>query len=510
MAHAALVCLYEPAGPLNEPDGFAAHTLQAARTAPDLAASVNFYERLMPLWDWPRVTEEIARVEENQRTGGIEAGLLKLWLQIHADDDTYLIVLGFMAENDRLRKWHIASVGELIEDIPPHLLIQFDELASFWITLHAETGRKVSNPFAFAKIGISLVLNGHSLEVKDAKKLAQTLFKDLGDADAEALRKEHMKTPEALQRLQEALSVNISPVSLPALACRVNWFSPVPTSLKPEAGLTILNQAAKKIKQIRDAETTEEHPGLRENLKKLVFHLLTDPEMKQPAHQAWLKLCTAWPDEIISHLSRCLTSEPGEIEMADDFLDLFLGQDDVDYEKIAEKVRTNRLTGRSKRLDLITELITCMERFARLSDITTSPSLNSHHIATIPGAFRFRDDVHLADMAAALISYLRETVRSPRWLTPVALHIKVLCHAHRFEEAEQIAIKHKDLKVGHGQEKEDAESFIRRAASSAKSRSVLENVSDYQRLIKIMTANWAVLCYQKNQSKAKIHDGCFP
>ena len=489
-ARAALVCLYDPAGPLDDPDALVAHALQAARTAPDVVTSVNFYERLMPSWDWKRITEEIAWVEENPGMDGIEAGLLKRWLQIHADDDTCLMVLGFMAKNDRFRKWHIASVAELIEDIPPRLLIQFDELARLWITLHAETDRKVSNPFVFAKLGINLVLNGHSLEVKEAKKLAQVLFKDLGDADAKALRKEHIKTPEALQRLQGALSVNISPVSLPAFACWLNWFSPVLTSSKPEAALNILNQAAKKVEQIRDAESTGEHPGLREDLKKLVFHLLADSEMKQPAHQAWLKLSSIWPDEILPYLMHCLTMEPPETELAESCLDLFLQQEDADFMNFADMMQSSHLIGRSKRIDLVLELLKCIERLTTLSDIPTTPELKGYHFASIATAFRFREDVNRADMAAAFIGYLRKSVRSPRWLTPVSHHVEALVYANRFEEANQVTAKHTELTIGR--KREPAQCFVDHISRTGKPRIVPNNKSDYKRIIKSMTTTWPI------------------
>ena len=331
-----------------------------------------------------------------------------------------------------------------------------------------------------------MALKGQPLPPEVAQQCGQALFERLPGTTADALRQRHLTNLTATQRLLEALSPHYEPTSLPAVARWLNWFPPdVLLTCAPGIALRLLETAVRQADQVKSMVTNRQE--LCQDLGALADELLTQPETREAARHAWLKLCELWPGETLLHnMRQCLLMEPPAIEMAEDCLNLLLQQENISLDQLINAVPPGRLAGRSERIDRVVEFTRLLDMLTTDSDIATTRELNARHFLTVRTVFKPKEDIHHADMAAALISYLRKLALNPNWLTPVGLHVEVLGYARRFAEANEIASRYFDLTIGR--KRESVETFLRRISGEPRTRPNSE--SDYRRVIEIRTKDW--------------------
>ena len=186
--------------------------------------------------------------------------------------------------------------------------------------------------------------------------------------------------------------------------------------------------------------------------------------------------------------------------MAEDCLELLL-QEENDA-KLCQAAKSWP-SGRSFRIDRVLELSNLLDCLTMNSDIASARKLGKSHFSAIFTSFDPENNTDHADMAASLIAHLRQHVRSADW--QAEYYVRVLRHARRFEEMNQILSEHPELpgdnpagffarqfsRLGAKIRPDASEKESFGVSHSGNARTAPITESEYQRLIRNRVGRWA-------------------
>lgn len=497
-AHASLSRLYAPDGPLDNPSLYHTHTLEAARTAPEPPLGFQYYRLLLADWTWLRLVEEFTWIEDNRQSVEATIQLMEVWLESHSVEEQAGPICQFLVESARYQAWPDSLLTPLFQAIPSRLLAQFPSLAERWFSQQA-TMNKVTEPLALARLALAIISQDYPLAEYVTIKCGQLLFEELTPAEVYQLRQEYEVDQKFPSKLAAILNSRYYSGSLATLSYWLDWFDEL--LIKAESTIAILQFIKAVYWQVNNTtavKSPDDYQGLRQKLRGIIIQLLLQPDMKEATHEIWLEFCQLWPDETQFILNLCLASEPPEIKRAEEYLDLLLQRGDVNQQihRLAEILQENRFIGRSKRIDRVVELTGLLDQLVAKSDITSTSKLEAHHFGAIINIFEPASNVHRADMAVAVISYLRDRVKTPEKIS-TEYYLRALVYARRFDEATQLAADYPDLTIGY--KNEPVQKFIAQFMHSGKARKIPIYVADYHRLVECTLKAWKInLSLSKN------------
>jgi hypothetical protein len=490
-ANVALSKLYAIDGNLSNAEHHRIHSLRAARTAPDLKKACDCYQNLVEIWDWSRLEQEISLVEEKVQIPGVAPKLLRQWVESSPTDENLHFACRSLKKKKRYRSWSPDLVLNILKEIPIEVLEQFPEVAGWFLNAEAEILKSADNHEAFVRLAMSIVLKGKPVSKKVARKSGQALCEQLSSNAFEAVRGNYLCDLRSAQTIHDLVSQHYQPSSLPALSRWFECFSSSTIASKSAFASDLIEFAIEHFSDLAPDELQNDYQSLRTALRSIVSELLKQSELRDVAHPAWLRLCSIWPNEIPAYLCSCLNLDPPRIEIAEEYLELLLQQEDF-YDKLSEVIETlsnDKLIEASSRISRMSELIEFMSSLIVQTNIATSNRLNESHFKDIMTIFKPKDDINHANMVATLIKHLRKREKGVEKVAP-EYHFKALCYARRFRDAKELLTRYPNLKVV--KEKESAQHFLSICAREKQPRALPDNESDYERIIRHLTKDWVI------------------
>jgi len=479
-AHAALTKLYEPGRTLDKPELYMVHTLLAARTANQVNHALIFYKPHLTQWDWPQLLSEIEWLNGKLNHETLLPALILQWFEAKHQLPTQAVsICAYLEESRNFVNWSTNSFLNLLDVIPIDVIAQYFNLRQWYFeqTIQLNTPHRVPR---LTELEIIMLFENVVISAELIKNLGITIFEKLSDEQVIELKSKHLATLVRLQRFLELLFVHYTPRNNTAIIRWFEWFAPVLTIVD----IQIASQSLELLNQYISANLTPAKLIITATLSRLFIQ----PETRQQVHEIWLNLGKIWPEELIDHLLCCLSDETVDLNLAEAYWDILLKQIfSLNKEKfifLRDELQKQSLTHRSNRIELAFDLFDILHKLVSVLNIRDLKGTDFKNIFT---EFAPEKNISRADMCAAFIAHLRLRLNS-FWATPYAHHVEVLCYAHRFEEAREVAKqypKYPDLTVGHPK-RQSVDEFINRLSALHQPRDIPANQFDYQQIIKVL------------------------
>jgi hypothetical protein len=486
-AHLRLSQLYAPDGDRENRQAFLEHSQAAARTAPDAESMLSLYQPLLRQWNWRRLQEEISWLQQKSGIQEASGKVVAAWFSDQPRENRLEAVHSLEVSGD-YQDWKPGDFSEIFSSMDIKTLAFESPKLLEWVLIQFSKGdRSISDNAKFVKFAIDAAKGEVTLQPEVILEIGRVLFEDLPHVRAVSILNKYWVKGKSRRKLLAFLQPHYHPTSLPALLRWMDWFS-IETLLNFDAELGIqfiryLKKHPEGIKQLPPAE----QKNLRMDAGSLVTELLLLKKVeRREIHEAWLELCSLWPEEIILHLRQCLILDPPEVDFAEECFELLLQKDNRIYlQELERTFEHGQLVGQSERIDLSSQLLGRMRQLTSSSDIARVQRIGSSHLQKIFEVFQPETSAHQADMAVALLYWLREHLNS-HWLTPVSYYLQALCYAGRLKEASEIVSKYPLLSVGA--ERIPAQEYLDRYAGLK--RTTQTYIEDYLRLVRLVTKSW--------------------
>jgi hypothetical protein len=446
-AHAALVCLYEPAGPLDDPNVLVAHALQAARSAPNVTTAKKYYKPLLEGWSWKRTEEEIHWLKKNNSVNVVPLRLFEAWVAINHSTDNFFDMFGYFENNELVKEWPELWSSKLFNKMPVREFKKYPLVISNYLdalALHSFTPQ----PMFYLEIASEHVLSNKELQKKQAFLFGEILFRQLSHKERKQFFEKNISRDSQFVRLLfDQIGGAYLPADLPTLTDWLHWFGEYVENAAPQIPLqvikTVLSQSSyKKIMSLL--------PENSSFLKQLTTDLLANPNYVKEANKIWFDFCKKHPENIPFYVAVCLQTKALPPEFVEELFVLLLEQDDLTLNSTLSKINDDLpvdIDIPNQLVSLLLELQRLLQILNQSSEIAEKEKLDFEHFKNISSVFEPEKNIHRADMMVSLITCLRQhLVRS--WLTPVSFLVEALTYGERYMEAQEIVNRHPGLRVG--------------------------------------------------------------
>ncbi|MBD2121053.1 hypothetical protein [Trichocoleus sp. FACHB-262] len=463
--------LHAPDGILENPDQHQACLMALARLSSDALEATEFYTSAgIADWSWQDILQEI-EICSAQSQPSVVMGLLCAWVNPTAAGDQQRPeqVVNYLATDGGSIAQQITSTDaeQLVSRIGVPALKVHPHLAALIASSLLLHDPQEVQPVL--ELALMALVEGEPLAPEVLQNMISPLLTYIDEIDAEA---------NDLETVLAALAVFFQPRNATELDKWFRLFPPATYQAIPSSLFTRLLQHSSEI-------AGEIASPVLDQLEAIVNAKIHQAELELSVHESWLAICRQLPERLKRYIEQCASASSPQFEWAESAFAALLQVHSSMASPHLEALFRTADTQRScfpRRIALAAECFSLIQRYISEQGDLRSPTPESLH--ALRHCFNPRSSVDRADMFVGAIEQLGSHFRvSPSWMTPIALKAEALCQAHRFSQAQRLALQYPMLQVGR--EREPLLQVIQREQQFGDERSVGSEVLDYRRILKI-------------------------